>query len=72
MGWEGSALGQARRDGRSGSRYFAYRAAWLYLCAWVVTVSLDSVPGPLRFVSIGVAGASAVFILRVLLTPRPT
>ena len=65
-------MGRERRHGLSGSRYLADRAAWLYLCAWVVTVSLDSLPASLRLVSIGVAVASAVFILLVLITPRPT
>lgn len=65
-------MGRERRGGISGSRYLAYRAAWLYLCAWLVTVTLDSLPASLTFVSIGVAVASAVFILVVLIAPRPT
>lgn len=65
-------MGREGRVGVSGSRYVAYRAAWLYVCAWIVAVSLDS-PSPLvGFASTGVAAAAVVFILSVLIKPRPT
>jgi Flp pilus assembly protein TadB len=65
-------VGREERTGRSGPRYMAYRAAWLYLCAWVVTVVLGSVPAALRSVSIAVAVVAALFILTVLVKPRPS
>jgi hypothetical protein len=37
-----------------------------------VAVSLDSLPVLVRFASIGVAGAAVVFIVVVLIKPRPT
>ncbi len=65
-------MGREGRAGRSGLRYLAYRAAWLYLCAWIVAVSLESPPPLVRFASIAVAAAAVVFILVVLVRPRPT
>ena len=54
------------------SRHLAYLAAWLYLCAWIVALSMSSVPAAIRSVTAAVAVGAAVFIVRVLVAPRPT
>jgi hypothetical protein len=50
----------------------AYLAAWVYLCAWILALSLNSLPGSVRFGSMGIAAAAIVVIGLVLIEPRPT
>ena len=54
------------------SRHLSYLAAWLYLCAWIVALSMSSVPTAIRSVTAAVAVGAALFIVRVLVAPRPT
>jgi hypothetical protein len=53
-------------------RLAAYRAAWVYMCAWIAAVSLGRLPHPLGVVSVSLAVAAVLLIAVVLLEPRPT
>ena len=55
-----------------GRRRVAYRAAWLYICAWIAAVSLGRLPHPLEVVSLAPAVAALLLIVAVLIEPRPT
>lgn len=52
-------------------RRVAYLAAWLYLCAWIVALSLGSVPASARVASVVMAAAALLVIVAVLVAPRP-
>ena len=73
--------GRQRQQGYWGSeghrralrlRRVAYRAAWLYMCAWIAAVSLGRLPHPLEVASLAPAVAALLLIIAVLVEPRPT
>lgn len=49
-----------------------YRAAWLYMCAWIAAVSLGRLPHTLEVASLAPAVAALLLIVAVLIEPRPT
>jgi hypothetical protein len=64
--------GRQSQQGNRGLRRVMYLAAWLYLCAWIVALSLGRLPAEVRFASIGVAAAAILLIVLVLVEPHPT
>lgn len=74
----GTAVGEgrSRRDGGGWGRlaavsHRAYLAAWLYLGNLIIAVTVGWVPRGLRLECVGVATASIVVIVAVLVAPRP-
>jgi hypothetical protein len=55
-----------------GMRRVTYRLAWLYLCAWVVTLCLGAIPAAARLASIVLAAGALMTIVVTLVGPRPT
>jgi hypothetical protein len=53
-------------------RRVTYRLAWLYLCAWVVTLCLGAIPAAVGLASIVLAAVAVVTIGVTLVGPRPT
>jgi polyferredoxin len=53
-------------------RRVTYRLAWLYLCAWVVTLPLGAIPAVARLASIVLATVALATIVVTLVGPRPT
>ncbi len=64
--WPGTGRGRLLRLRRA-----AYRAAWVYLCAWIAAVSLGRLPHPLEVASLAPAVAALLLIVAVLIEPRP-
>jgi len=72
VGATGGGHQQQRARGRLVRlRRVVYLAAWLYLCAWVVALSLGAVPASATLASVGVAAAAVLLIIVVLVSPRP-
>jgi len=72
VGAAGGGHQQQRARGRLVRlRRVAYLAAWLYLCGWVIALSLGRVPASATLASVGVAAAAVLLIIVVLVSPRP-